>query len=162
MSHPDQTDVFDADAKGDPRRDDASELRERLRELEARHGAAEVVNEDGSAAVGNDDSDDEISAPHSAEIAGTTFEFHAPKQTALLAFGLGTANRRNGQMVLATMQRFLQFHLDDDSWDAFMERMSDPQDEWGDNEFGELVNAIVEVAQNSDEASAPKNGPALR
>ena len=65
-------------------------------------------------------------------------------------------------MVLATMQRFLQFHLDDDSWDAFMERMSDPRDEWGDNEFGELVNAIVEVAQNSDEAAAPKNGPALR
>lgn len=165
MSHPDQTDVFEADAKadkGDPRRDEASELRERLRELEARHGSAEVVNEDGSAAVVEDAGADTVEAPHAATVAGSEFHFFAPKQTALLAFGLGTANRRNGQMVLATLQRFLQFHLDDDSWDTFMERMSDPQDEWGDDEFGELVNKIVEVAQNSGEAASPKNGPARR
>lgn len=103
-----------------------------------------------------------VEAPHVAAVAGTEFRFHAPKQTALLAFGLGTSNRRDGALVLASMQRFLSFHLDAESYDVFMERMSDPYDEWSDDDFGELVNALVEVASESPEALAPKTGPANR
>lgn len=167
MTAPDQTAAFEADAQVAGKGDEASELRERLRQLEGDKGEQSTEVEDRPAIIdaqGNEITDDEgddeeVVAPNVAEVAGTEFRFYAPKQTALLAFGLGTSNKRKGQLVMSTMQRFIGFHLDDESYDLFMERMSDPNDEWGDNEFGELVNHIVEAAKDSDEASAPTTGP---
>ena len=165
MTAPDQTAAFEADAQVAQQTDEAAELRERLRQIENdKQQSAEVeerhtiVDAQGNE-ITDEDADDEVVAPNVAEVAGTEFRFYAPKQTALLAFGLGTSNKRKGQLVMSTMQRFIGFHLDDESYDAFMERMSDPNDDWGDNEFGELVNHIVEAAKESDEANAPTTGP---
>lgn len=187
MTAPDQTAAFEADAQ-QVQGTSVEALQARVRELEAQQapgGTHAPTGQQGASQQGQagqqGQADTEIfdangrpvgeepegeagkvEAPHVAVVAGTEFRFHAPKQTALLAFGLGTSNRRDGALVLSSMQRFLSFHLDAESYDVFMERMSDPYDEWSDDDFGELVNALVEVASESPEALAPKTGPANR
>lgn len=173
MATPDQTAAFDADAdtaqkaQNTRRATEADNLRARLRAIESDQVGKDeevpterpvVVDEQGNE-IGVEE--EEIVAPNTAEVDGSEFGFYAPKQTALLAFGLGTSNRRKGELVMSTMQRFIGFHLDEASYETFMERMSDPHDEWGDKEFGELINAIVESAKATAEAQAPNNGPAI-
>lgn len=150
MTTPDATAVFEADAQ---RSSEVDALRARIAELEGHSptpSQVEVLDADDTPVV----------APHSVTIAGSEFRFHAPKPAALLAFGLGVADQRKGQMQLKTMHRFLGFHLLEEDFDLFLERLSDPTDEeFGDEQFGDLINAIVEAAQESPEAKAPKNGP---
>ena len=170
MTAPDQTAAFEADATHGAG-ESVEQLKARVRELEAQQDTPatdveirhEIIGRDGQPVGDDGDGEGEkVEAPHTATVAGTEFKFYAPKPAALLAFGLGTSRKRDGQLTLATMQRFLGFHLGDDSYEVFMERMSDPHDGWGDTEFGELVNHIVEAAQDSAEGQAPKTGPANR
>ena len=169
MTAPDQTAAFEADANHGAG-ESVEQLQARVRELEAQQDTPaaevdtrpEIIGRDGQPVGDDADEDEKVEAPHTATVAGTEFRFYAPKPAALLAFGLGTSRKRDGQLTLATMQRFLGFHLGDDSYEVFMERMSDPHDEWGDTAFGELVNHIVEAAQDSAEGQAPKTGPANR
>ncbi|AJE32516.1 hypothetical protein B842_03315 [Corynebacterium humireducens NBRC 106098 = DSM 45392] len=157
MHQPDSSVAFDADAnRNDP--EDVAAMRARIAELEARQHsptepAVEIID------PGAPDTSVEVSKVHEATVAGTVFQFHVPKPAALMAFGLGTANRRNGELMMRTMQQFLSFHLLEESFDSLLERMSDPADEFGDDEFGDLMNHVIDVAADSAEAKAPKNGP---
>lgn len=166
---PDSSAAFDADAArttpttgGDT---DVEALRRRVQELEAAQPAptpeVEVLDPVGAPGAGGDGAG-EVTAAHQADVAGDTWRFHAPKPTALMAFGLGTANRRNGQLMIRTMSQFLAFHLVDDDYDRLLERMADPADAFGDDDFGALVNAVVDAAADTPEARAPKNGPVGR
>lgn len=156
MTHPDSTAAFEADAARHDS-DDVAAMRKRLAELEAKqdHQEPEVEVLDP---VGSEPSQ-ELSHVHTAEVAGDTWHFHAPKTMALMAFGLGTANRRKGDLLMRTMSQFLQFHLLEDDFDKLMERMSDPADSFGDEDFGDLLNAVVDSAEGTPESKAPKNGP---
>lgn len=153
-THPDSTAAFDADAHRPA--EDVEALKARIAQLEGeQHVEPEVEIIDPNAPS----SDVEISKVHSADVAGDTWSFHAPKSQALMAFGLGTANRKNGQLMMRTMQQFLSFHLLEEDFERLLERMTNPSDTFGDDDFGDLLNAVVEAAQDSAEAKAPKNGP---
>lgn len=160
MTSPDSTNAFDADA-GRENNAEVETLRRRISELEGRDNT--VVDESGEVEVIDPNNPsghlDDVEEANSATVAGTTWHFHTPKQAALMAFGLGTANRRDGQLMMRTMQNFLQFHLLEADFERLLERMTDPSDDFGDEEFGDLMNAVVESATDSAEARAPKNGP---
>lgn len=151
MTHPDSTIAFDADAQ---RSDDTAALKARIAELEAAKGQPDEIIDP------NTPSDDvEVSKVNTTTVAGEEWQFHTPKTQALMAFGLGTANRKDGQMVMRTMQRFLSFHLLEEDFDRLLMRMSDPKDNFSDDDFGDIMNAVVDTANTSAEAQAPKNGP---
>lgn len=154
MTHPDSSAAFEADAHRGDRATQLAELRAKIAELE---GTTVKEPEDTPPVV--DDTSDEEST-HSVEVAGDTWRFRTPKPTALLSFGLGTANRKNSGLMMRTMQQFLAFHLQEEDFDRFLERMSNPEDRFDDENFGELINALVDAANSSAEAQAPRTGPA--
>lgn len=153
MTQPDSTAAFDADAN---RSDDIATLKARLAQLEG-----PTTFDDGHEIIDPNTPSTEpaVSKVNVTTIADEEWRFHTPKSQALMAFGLGTANRRNSELMMRTMQRFLSFHLLEEDFDRLLERMTDPTDSFGDDEFGDIINAVVDAANSSAEAHAPKTGP---
>lgn len=150
MTTPDQTASFEADAA---RQDEAAELKKRLEELEGRDNTPatqEVVEAD------------EVQEPKTCEVGGHEFRFYVPKQAALLAFSLGSSDQRDAEMSLTTLRIFLRNHLTADSWQEFIELMINPESAINEDSMGDIIEAMVEAAQDSAEFNAPKNGPANR
>lgn len=151
MTTPDQTASFEADAA---RQDEAAELKKRLEELEGRDNtpaAPETVVEA-----------DEVQEPKTCEVEGHEFRFYVPKQAALLAFSLGSSDQRDAEMSLTTLRIFLRNHLTAESWAEFIELMINPESPINEDSMGDIIEAMVEAAQDSAEFNAPKNGPARR
>lgn len=150
MTTPDQTASFEADAA---RQDEAAELKKRLEELEGRDNTPatqEVVEAD------------EVQEPKTCEVEGHEFRFYVPKQAALLAFSLGSSDQRDAEMSLTTLRIFLRNHLTAESWQEFIELMINPESPINEDSMGDIIEAMVEAAQDSAEFNAPKNGPANR
>lgn len=150
MTTPDQTASFEADAA---RQDEAAELKKRLEELEGRDSTPatqEVVEAD------------EVQEAKTCEVEGHEFRFYVPKQAALLAFSLGSSDQRDAEMSLTTLRIFLRNHLTTESWAEFIELMINPESPINEDSMGDIIEAMVEAAQDSAEFNAPKNGPARR
>lgn len=150
MTTPDQTASFEADAA---RQDEAAELKKRLEELEGR---------DNTPATQEAVEADEVQEPKTCEVEGHEFRFYVPKQAALLAFSLGSSDQRDAEMSLTTLRIFLRNHLTAESWAEFIELMINPESAINEDSMGDIIEAMVEAAQDSAEFNAPKNGPARR
>lgn len=176
MTTPDQTAAFDADAAHAT--DDVDALRARVAELEARtttndgdgdadsgeptaDGKAPIVVDGIEVIDPNATAADEVAkAPETVTLHGKEFRFHVPNQAAMMAFSLGAASPKRGKLMLATMQNFLAFHLIEEDFDEFLSLMMDPQEEaFSQDTMGDLISAIVDVANDTPEARAPKTGP---
>ncbi|MFC3848886.1 hypothetical protein ACFORJ_01715 [Corynebacterium hansenii] len=159
MSTPDSTAAFDADVARD--HDDVDALKARIAELEQRGKDSAVA--DGEVVEVIDPNDpapsDTIAAAHVATVGGHEFRFHLPTSGALIAFGLGASNKRSGEMQMATMSMFFQFHLLAEDYTRLLELLLDPNEDFGDEEYGDLLNVIMDAASDSPEANAPKTGP---
>lgn len=157
MTTPDATAAFDADAARSA--DDVDALKARIAELESRRDDNVVSDGEVVEVIDPDAPDDKVTAAHVATVAGHEFRYHLPTTGALIAFGLGASNKRSSQMQMATMSMFFEFHLIDEDYNRLLELMLDPTEDFGDEEYGELLNAIMDGASDSPEAKAPKTGP---
>lgn len=150
MSTPDSTAAFDADAN----RPSVEELRRQLEEAEATEDTAgtDVEIIDPSENI-------EVEDALSTTILDTEFRFVTPKPAALTAFGLGASNRKNGALMMKTMTNFLNFHFVGDSFEVMLDRLMDPEDDFNEEHMSDIIGEIVNAANDSAEAKAPKNGP---
>lgn len=150
MSTPDSTAAFDADAN----RPSVEELRRQLEEAEATEDTAgtDVEIIDPSENI-------EVEDALSTTILDTEFRFVIPKPAALTAFGLGASNRKNGALMMKTMTNFLNFHFVGDSFEVMLDRLMDPEDDFNEEHMSDIIGEIVNAANDSAEAKAPKNGP---
>lgn len=157
MSTPDSTAAFDADvARG---ADDVDALKARIAELEQRGKDSVVTDGEVVEVIDPDAPADDVAHAHVATIKGHEFRYHVPTTGALIAFGLGASNKRSGEMQMATMSMFFQFHLLAEDYTRLLELMLDPNEDFGDEEYGDLLNVIMDAASDSPEANAPKTGP---
>lgn len=165
MTNPDGTAAFAADAEA--HRDlSREELEAKLRNYESRVGDGEpepeIFDERGREVVAETDNVPEVDNAETVTVADTDFRFHPPKSAALVAFGMGASVKKNPQVQLATMQRFLSFSLLEEDYDRMMDRMMDPADGFDEGDMSDIVGAIADKVRQSPEAKAPKNGPRNR
>lgn len=149
--------AFEADATAGKRLEELQAENARLRA--AAGGTDEVYNADGSPVVAESENVPEVSEHETVEVKGTTFRFFPPKPAALVAFGMGASASRNVQMQMASMRRLLSWSLIEDDFEVMLDRMSDPNDEFGEEDMADLVGAIADKVRDQPEARAPKNGP---
>lgn len=157
MSTPDSTAAFDADVARD--HDDVDALKARIAELEQRGKESVVTDGEVVEVIDPEAPADDVARARVATVAGHEFRFHVPTTGALIAFGLGASNKRSGEMQMATMSMFFQFHLIAEDYTRLLELMLDPNEDFGDEEYGDLLNVIMDAASDSPEANAPKTGP---
>lgn len=154
MSTPDSTAAFDADAN----RPSVDDLKAQLAEAEAAEANVstdvQIIDADG-----NTDGQDDIIDALSTTVLDTEFRFVIPKPAALTAFGLGASNRKNGALMMKTMTNFLNFHFVGDSFEVMLDRLMDPEDDFNEEHMSDIIGEIVNAANDSAEAKAPKNGP---
>lgn len=160
MVSPDSTAAFEADAARDT--DDVQALRDRIAELEQRDKNTPTADGEVVEVIDpNDPTTDVARAPETVTIHGHDFRFHIPKPAALTAFGLGAAGgTKRTQLMLRTMNNFLAFHIIEEDFALFMELMMNPEEEdFTEDTLGDIISAMVDVANASAEAQAPKTGP---
>jgi len=156
MTQP-NTAAFEADATAGKTLEELQAENARLRA--EREADVEVYDANGREVTAETKNTPDVSNAEVVEVKGEEFRFFPPKPAALVAFGMGASAKRNVQMQMAAMRRLLTWSLIEEDFDKMMDRMSDPADEFSEEDMADLVGAIADKVRDQPEAKAPKNGP---
>lgn len=159
MSITDSTAAFEADATAGRTLEELQAENARLRAERAAEAPVEVYDANGREVGAEAPNTPDVSTAAEVELKGTTFRFFPPKPAALVAFGMGASAKRNVQMQMASMRRLLSWSLLEEDFDKMMDRMSDPADDFNEEDMADLVGAIADKVKDQPEAQSPKNGP---
>lgn len=149
MPAPDTTNAFTAEAEQEDKDAEIARLRAQIEKGQPLEGTLETV-------------DDAPAQPLTLDLHGDTWTYHLPTEGQLMMFGMASARRATGQRRISAIYNFLDAVLTDESYQRLEDRINDPDDAFEVEEMMGLITGIIEVANDTPAAKAPKNGPVLR
>lgn len=150
MTAPDTTAAFNSEAEQVDERDaEIARLKAQLDEGKPLEGTLDVP-------------DDGPVQPRSLNVHDRDWTYHLPTEGQMMMFGMSSARRASGQRRINAIYNFLDAVLTDDSYTQLEDCINDPEAEFGVEQMMDVITGIIEAANDTPAAKAPKNGPTLR
>ena len=149
MSAPDTTPAFESEAETVDKDAEIARLKAQIANGEPLEGALEVA-------------DDGPAVPRTVTVRDSDWTYHLPTEGQMMMFGMSSARRASGQRRINAIYNFLDAVLTDDSYSQLEDRINDPDDDFDVEAMMDVITSIIEAANDTPAAKAPKNGPTLR
>lgn len=149
MPAPDTTAAFTSEAEQVDKDAEIARLKAQIAAGEPVEGALELP-------------DDSPAQPLTLDLHGDTWTYHLPTEGQMMMFGMASARRASGARRISAIYNFLDAVLTDESYQRLEDRINDADDTFEVEQMMELITGIIEVANDTPAAKAPKNGPVLR
>lgn len=149
MPAPDTTAAFTSEAEQTDKDAEIARLKAQIEKGQPLEGTLETV-------------DDAPTEPLTLDLHGDTWTYHLPSEGQMMMFGMASARRASGQRRISAIYNFLDAVLTDESYQKLEDRINDPDDDFEVEQMMDLITHIIEAANDTPAAKAPKNGPVLR
>lgn len=149
MPAPDTTNAFTSEAEQTDKDAEIARLKAQIAAGEPVEGTLETV-------------DDGPAHPRTITLHGDDWTYHLPTEGQMMMFGMASARRASGQRRISAIYNFLDAVLTDESYQRLEDRINDADDDFEVEQMMDLITGIIEVANDTPAAKAPKNGPTLR
>ena len=149
MTAPDTTPAFESEAETVDKDAVIARLKAQLEAGQPLEGALEVA-------------DDGPAVPRTVTVRDSDWTYHLPTEGQMMMFGMSSARRASGQRRINAIYNFLDAVLTDDSYSQLEDRINDPDDDFDVEAMMDVITSIIEAANDTPAAKAPKNGPTLR
>lgn len=149
MPAPDTTNAFNTESESVDKDAEIARLKAQLDQGKPLEGAVETTE----AAPAE---------PLTLTAAGRDWTYHLPTEGQMMLFGMSSARRASGQRRINAIYNFLDATLTDDSYTQLEDCINDPDLEFGVEEMMAVITGIIEAANDTPAAKAPKNGPTLQ
>lgn len=150
MSAPDTTPAFTSEAEAVDKDAEIARLKAQIESGTAVEGELVTQDEDGPA------------VPRTVTVHDLEWGYHLPTEGQMMMFGMSSARRATGKRRINAIYNFLDAVLTDDSYTQLEDQINDPDTKFGVEEMMDVITAIIEKAQDTPAAKAPKNGPTLK
>ena len=149
MTAPDTTPAFESEAETVDKDAEIARLKAQIAAGEPVEGALELP-------------DDGPAEPRTLNVHDLDWTYHLPTEGQMMMFGMSSARRASGQRRINAIYNFLDAVLTDESYTQLEDQINDPDAEFGVEQMMDVITGIIEAANDTPAAKAPKNGPTLR
>lgn len=149
MPAPDTTAAFNSEASAVDKDAEIARLKAQLEDGQPLEGTIEAA-------------DNGPAEPRTLNAAGRDWRYHLPTEGQMMLFGMSSARRASGQRRINAIYNFLDATLTDESYSQLEDCINDPDAKFGVEEMMAVITGIIEAANDTPAAKAPKNGPTLQ